>query len=177
MVDKKNAAVSDPEVRARPPAEPRPPRKASDSFWGELFQFGLYKRSQGRIARQVTFFALVVLFALGCWSLNLHLSPRWLLGWTGIELSDNANDAIRYGIVFALLALGIWFSFRLVNAPRFADFLIAVEAEMNKVSWPTRQELFRSSIVVIVLLFILTLVLFVYDIVWNALFKWLGILG
>ena len=40
--------------------------------------------------------------------------------------------------------------FRLVNLPKFADFLIAVEAEMNKVSWPTRTELFRSSVVVIV---------------------------
>ena len=33
--------------------------------------------------------------------------------------------------------------------PAFADFLIAVEAEMNKVSWPTRTELFRGSMVVI----------------------------
>ncbi len=34
--------------------------------------------------------------------------------------------------------VGLWLCFRLVNMPRFADFLIAVEAEMNKVSWPTR---------------------------------------
>ena len=33
-----------------------------------------------------------------------------------------------------------------VNLPVFADFLIAVEAEMNKVSWPTRGELFRGSV-------------------------------
>ena len=70
--------------------------------------------------------------------------------------------------------LGVWFSFRLVNVPRFADFLIAVEAEMNKVSWPTRKELFRSSIVVIVVFLLLTAVLFVYDIVWRLLFEALG---
>jgi preprotein translocase subunit SecE len=75
------------------------------------------------------------------------------------------------------LAIGVWFSFRLVNVPRFADFLIAVEAEMNKVSWPTRPELFRSSVVVIVLLLLLTVVLFVYDIAWRFLFEALGILG
>ena len=36
-----------------------------------------------------------------------------------------------------LLAAGLWASYRLVNVPAVADFLIAVEAEMNKVSWPT----------------------------------------
>jgi preprotein translocase subunit SecE len=164
MNNKKNAVASETPIRPRLPAEPRPPRQGPGSLWSELFQLGVYKRSQGRIARQVTFFALVVLFALGCWRLSVFLG-NWL------------SDAVRYGIAFALLAAGVWFSFRLVNAPRFADFLIAVEAEMNKVSWPSRSELFRSSIVVIVLLMILTAVLFVYDIVWSALFKALGILG
>jgi preprotein translocase subunit SecE len=152
---------------------------ASGSIFSELFQFGVYKRSQGRIARQVTFFVLVVLFAVACWSLSGHLSPSGMLGAIGIELLPDSptSNAIRFGIPAILLAIGVWFSFRLVNIPRFADFLIAVEAEMNKVSWPTRSELFRSSMVVIVLLFLLTAVLFVYDIVWRFLFEWIGILG
>ena len=152
---------------------------ASGSMFSELFQFGVYKRSQGRIARQVTFFVAVVLIAVGCWSLSSYLSPSALLGWMGIEISADspASNAIRYGIPAVLLAIGVCLSFRLVNLPRFADFLFAVEAEMNKVSWPTRNELFRSSIVVIVLLFLLTGVLFVYDIVWRFLFEWIGILG
>ena len=37
---------------------------------------------------------------------------------------------------------------------QFADFLIAVEAEMTKVSWPSRGELVRSSIVVILVIFL-----------------------
>ena len=53
-------------------------------------------------------------------------------------------------------------SYRVVNVPGFADFLIAVEAEMNKVSWPTRTELFRASMVVLILIFALAVVLFVY---------------
>ena len=36
--------------------------------------------------------------------------------------------------------------------PAFADFLIAVEAEMNKVSWPTRHELIRASMVVMLVM-------------------------
>jgi len=40
------------------------------------------------------------------------------------------------------------------------DFLIAVEAEMNKVSWPSRAELVRSAAVVIFVIFLLATVLF-----------------
>ena len=60
--------------------------------------------------------------------------------------------------------------------PRFADFLIAVEAEMAKVSWPTRGELFRSSLVVLFTIFALAAVLSVFDVLWNWLFRGLGIL-
>ena len=64
---------------------------------------------------------------------------------------------------------GVWFCFRLVNLPKFADFLIAVEAEMSKVSWPTRAELMRGSVVVIVTLVFLAAMLTVYDSIWQSL--------
>jgi preprotein translocase subunit SecE len=63
-----------------------------------------------------------------------------------------------------------------VNIPRFADFLIAVEAEMNKVSWPARQELIRSSLVVIFVIFAMAIALFGFDLVWGGVFEWLGVL-
>jgi preprotein translocase subunit SecE len=47
--------------------------------------------------------------------------------------------------------------------PTFADFLISVEGEMNKVSWPSRSELFRASLVVILVIFFLAALLFAYD--------------
>ncbi len=53
--------------------------------------------------------------------------------------------------------------------PTFADFLISVEGEMNKVSWPSRAELFRASLVVILVIFFLAAVLFCYDL----LLRWL----
>ena len=71
----------------------------------------------------------------------------------------------------------MWASYRLVNVPAFADFLIAVEAEMNKVSWPTRMELFRASMVVLIMMFALGFILAGYDIFWKLLLSWgLGIL-
>ena len=53
--------------------------------------------------------------------------------------------------------------------------MIAVEAEMNKVSWPARAELYRSSFVVIFVLFSLSAVLFGFDVVWRVLFQLIGV--
>jgi preprotein translocase SecE subunit len=59
-----------------------------------------------------------------------------------------------------------WMSWRIVNWPAFADFLIATEAEMNKVSWTTRKRLVQDTIVVLVTVILLTVFLFVVDILW-----------
>jgi len=74
-----------------------------------------------------------------------------------------------------LVAIGMWFSFRLVNWRKFADFLISVEAEMTKVSWPTKTELYRASMVVIFTMAFLALLLFAYDLVWQAIFDGIGV--
>ena len=129
----------------------------------ELFSLGVYKRSQGRIARQVTFGILAVVIALGAWRLSVY------------ELGSNAW--MRFGLPGALLLLGWWIAFRLVNLPSFADFLIAVEAEMNKVSWPSRGELFRAVLVVIFFIVFLAAILAVYDIVWRVLLTALGVVS
>jgi preprotein translocase subunit SecE len=70
-----------------------------------------------------------------------------------------------------VLVGGLWASFRVVQMPNFADFLISVEAEMNKVSWPSRSELVRASMVVILMIFILAAVLFCYDLAWKFLLE------
>jgi preprotein translocase SecE subunit len=68
-----------------------------------------------------------------------------------------------------LLALTIWFAWRLVNMPTFADFLIATEAEMNKVSWSSRRRLFQDTIVVLVTVVLMAGYLFVMDVAWQQL--------
>lgn len=138
---------------------------AKSSLLREVFQLGLYKRSQGRITRQATFGVITAVFALAAWRLNdfMH-TMQW------------GNWVVQYAVPTLLLVAGGWFSFRLVNLPRFADFLIAVEAEMYKVSWPTRTELYRHSVVVIVVIFLLVVVLYAYDIIWRFLFQLLGVL-
>ncbi len=133
------------------------------TFIQQLFQIGVYKRSQGRIARQVTFAALAITIALGLWRLSTTLK---LAKWVG-----DLNDIGLYLWLPGLLLLAaLWVIYRAVNLPNFADFLIAVEAEMNKVSWPGRTELFRASLVVLVTILVLAALLATFDFAWAALF-------
>lgn len=156
------------------------------AFLQELFHVGIYKRTQGRVARQVTFFAVAVIVAIAIYGLwetlgsNLTRWPgSWLAYWNlgrNEAVEAVVRQGMHHGLPFLLLLLGLWAGYRLVNVPRFADFLIAVEAEMNKVSWPTRSELYRSSIVVLVTIFALAMVLFTFDLFWNKFFTWIGVL-
>lgn len=134
-----------------------------NAFIREMFRTTLFKRNQGRIVRQVTFSAVAVAVALGLWRMNA-------------TFSQEVDATIRYVLTGILLAAGVWMAYRLVNVPQFADFLIAVEAEMAKVSWPTRTEVYRSSAVVLLMIFSLAVVLFVFDFLWSQLFQWIGVL-
>jgi len=129
------------------------------AFVQELFRFDLYKRSQGKIARQVTFAAMALIIALAAWCLNDYYAGK------------GSSNLWRYALPIVVLVGGLWASFRLVQLPSFADFLISVEAEMNKVTWPTWHELVRASIVVILMIFFLAGVLFAYDLAWKFLLE------
>jgi len=137
---------------------------ASFSLWRELFQLGVYKRSQGQIARQITFAVLVLIVAVGAWRLS-----RTMFG--------GAQGSQFFATLGLVVIVGVWLCYRVVNLPRFADFLIAVQAEMNKVSWPTRGELIRSSIVVIVVIVGLAIILGGYDLFWRTVLYWLGVVA
>jgi preprotein translocase subunit SecE len=133
------------------------------NFWRTLFQVGLYKRSQGRLVRRTTFWALAITVVLGAWSMSNFLRSR-------------AEPAVQYGAVSLMIAGGAWICFRVVNQPQFAEFLISVESEVAKVSWPTWRELRRSSTVVIMTMFGLAAVLFFYDILWQRVLQLFGVL-
>jgi preprotein translocase subunit SecE len=134
----------------------------------ELLRTGIYKRTQGRITRQVTCAAIWLSAAAGCWQLyiTLHNTP-WIAGALG---------GIEYWLPTLLAVLLVWLGYRLVNYPPFTDFLIGVEAEMAKVSWPGRTELVRASIVVLVMIFGLAVVLYGFDWFWRSAFQLIGVI-
>src|SRR3954454_17415344 len=109
--------------------------RGGNSGWmqalNELLKTDIYKRSQGRLVRQFTCLAIWVAVALAAYQTHVALKASRI----------NLSSGVIYGLPVAIMMVGVWIGFRVVNLPAFADFLIAVEAEMNKVSWPSRTEL------------------------------------
>lgn len=134
-------------------------------LFGSMLQSGLYKAQQGRVVRQVTFVSIAIVALLIAWDVSQ------------ITFLEDMGKNVG-GIVGGVLsALGLWFAYRIVNYPPFADFLIAVEAEMKKVSWPAWPELWKASLVVIFVIFSMALSLWLFDLLWTYLFQLIGIRG
>ena len=60
----------------------------------------------------------------------------------------------------------------LLNRPRVVDFLSAVETELRKVSWPTRQQVLGSAAVVIITMIALAAYLFLVDAGLTGIIRW-----
>ena len=127
----------------------------------ELFRFGLYKSRQGRMVRQATFVCLALLAGFGSFALSGQLQ--------GV-MSGNA----QMGAPLVVWALCCWIAFRAVNVPKFADFLISVEAELERIVWPTREQVIQATVVVLVVMFSLGIFLTMADLIWKELFGFIG---
>jgi preprotein translocase subunit SecE len=132
-------------------------------FFGNFLKGDPYKPTQGWNARLWTAIGLGALVVAGLYTLHTHVLESSAIG-------------PRLGVPAILGAALAWVIYRLVNFPPFADFLIATEAEMNKVSWITWPDLKRATVVVIVTVLILALYLFAVDLLWQALLKFFGVL-
>lgn len=137
----------------------------------------VYKKGQGMITRSVAG-CLVFAFALfGCYSLYEY--PAQEGTWWGMSLiSVEALDIdMNWGFVVSTLvalALGVADYTFVFNHPKSADFLIEVEAELKKVSWPAKHEYLNSSFVVILSVVILSLWLVFSDTVIGFVLSRLG---
>jgi preprotein translocase SecE subunit len=146
-----------------------------DQGW---FSAAAYKRTQGQRVRRGTILGILILLGSGIFTLLNHRtlvagSANWEVslpfthGKTFVLLPD-----LQFTVPLLLAAAGLWFSYRIVNFPTFADFLIATEAELNKVSWTTRKRLIQDTIVVLTTMLLLTGFLFVMDSIWINVLSW-----
>ena len=120
--------------------------------------FDIYKRGQGKYTRLCSAFGAALIAGLGCLQLYRKLQA-WDLGlW--IETMVPAG-------LFVVLALLI---FWLVNKPSIADFMVAAESEMKKVSWSSRKEIAVSTVIVIVLVILLASFLGATDLSFRVFF-------
>lgn len=146
------------------------------------FSWTTYKRSQGQRVRRGTMLGILVLAGCGIYTLLNHRTLEtgardWRIpvpfsaGHSFVLLPD-----LQFTVPILLALASFWIAWRVVNFPVFTDFLIATEAELNKVSWTTRKRLIQDTIVVLVTVFLLTFFLFVADVVWAQVLTKLTVL-
>jgi len=133
------------------------------------FALARYKRSQGRVTRQLTAATLSLIVLFGVYTLYQKLL-------TEFSADDGLEKQLPLMVAVSITVIGLWATFRIIHWPRFADFLISVEAEMDKVTWSDWDELKRSTAVVLFAMVFLTLVLFVFDVFWQKVFTSTGVL-
>ncbi|MFN0197190.1 MAG: preprotein translocase subunit SecE [Planctomycetaceae bacterium] len=133
------------------------------TIWGTLTEATFYKRNQGRLIRQLTAVALGLVVITGSYTLSQAFLQEY-------------SRSIKVGVPMLLIALGLWLVFRIVNLPRFADFLISVEGEVDKIAWASRAELIRSTLVVLGTMFLMGFLLLFFDFFWQLLFTAINVL-
>lgn len=162
-------------------------RPASERWLVEVerqgwFTAAPYKRGQGLRVRRGTILGILILAGCGIYTLLQHNTLasgplNWQLpvpfteGRSLILLPD-----VALTVPLLLAAASLWLAYRVVHLPVFADFLIATEAELNKVSWTTRKRLVQDTIVVMVTVVLLTAFLFVVDQAWAFILTKVGVI-
>jgi preprotein translocase SecE subunit len=134
------------------------------------FSTASYKRSLGQRARRLTILGLLLLGGSGVYSLMFGgtLPHEVSLSLPLEELKSIVilPDA-QFTVPLILLGLTLWVAWRAVNVPEFAEFLIATEAEMNKVSWTPKKRLAQDTVVVLTTTLIMALFLLLVDLFWG----------
>lgn len=97
--------------------------------------FKIYKRGQGKNSRLGSALVAFAIVAIGCWNLYGQL----------LEYGIWVQTMVPVVVCGVLAGLIYW----LMNKPVIADFLIAAEGEIKKVSWSSRKEITNSTIIVI----------------------------
>ena len=131
-----------------------------------------YKKGQGSTGRLIALVCCVGLVLWGGHSLWTLLEgyaaltkELLVLPHTGLQI----DLALIIALVVAIAGIvGVAWLF---NRPKLVDLLVETEAEMKKVSWPSRQEAWNSAVIVVVTVIVLMSLLFVYDFVLNQILK------
>lgn len=129
----------------------------------------IYKSGQGYYTRLVSAIAAGVVVAIGCYLL-----------WQKLGAVDIANATTRL-LVQVLVPLAVfagfsWLIYWVVNKPVVADFMIAAEGEMKKVSWSSRKEIAVSTTVVIFVVIAMSALMAVTDVFFQVFFRAIKVL-
>lgn len=121
-------------------------------------QLYIYKRGHGYYTRLWTAIACILLAGIGCYKLSLKLS-----------LVDNM--LVQYLVPAFIWAVLAWCVYKLSNRESIADFLIAAEGELKKVSWSTRAQVVASTMIVIFVVALMSVLLGAVDVIFRLFFE------
>ena len=122
----------------------------------------IYRKTQGRWTRLGTVIGVGILVVVGAW-------------YAWYELAGMSSPVLRSAIPVAIMAVCFFVLLRVVNSKKPADFMIATEGEMKKVSWSSKKEIVGSTKVVIVVVLLMGAILFLVDYGFRLFFKWTGV--
>ena len=128
--------------------------------------WSIYKPGQGYYTRMLS--------AIGAGTLVL-CGVAWIWG----KMDPMASETrIFWQAGMATLVITIFgaFLYWLFNKPSVAEFMIATEAEMKKVNWPSRREIVGSTAVVITGTVFFALFILLFDVLFSLLFRTMGVL-
>ncbi|UCC22317.1 MAG: preprotein translocase subunit SecE [Planctomycetota bacterium] len=123
--------------------------------------FDIYKRGQGKYTRLCSAFGAAIVAGLGCLQLYRKLD--------GTDLGLWVKTMVPAGLFVGFSLLIFW----LANKPSVADFMVAAEGEMKKVSWSSRKEIAVSTFIVIMVVILMAVLLGITDLVFQVFFGWL----
>ncbi len=130
----------------------------------------IYKPGQGYYTRMLSAIGSGMLVLAGAAWLYLTVMPRYFGNHEQLTY-------IRSGAAAGLIVLMAITIYLVLNRPRVVDFMIAVEAEMKKVNWPSKKEVIGSTWVVILGTLLIALLLFVINFLFGSFFIWIKILA
>ena len=129
-----------------------------------LFSFETHRSKQGYRTR-VTVFSVYILLLL----LIFERFYNNFVDYLGVNFCVGVN--------LFLLAIATWVGFRVLQYSPVVDFLVNIDDESEKVTWPTWPELTRSTLVVLVCMCFFSAYLFLCDFVWQFVLRSLSILN
>lgn len=141
--------------------KPAPSQRPSSS--GNYFT--VYRPHQGGWTRLGTAIGSVLFIAATAMFLAYEVS-------TAAKWSTKVTAIVVLVWVIGSSVLAWWAQ----NKPLHVEFLIDTDSEMKKVNWTSRKELIGSTKIVILFMFVMSLMLFVIDLLFQFFFHSIGVL-
>ena len=121
----------------------------------------IYRKTQGRWTRLGTVAGVGILVVVGAW-----------YAWQQLA---GLSPIVRTAIPLVIMGACFYVLLRVVNSKKAADFMIATEGEMKKVSWSSKKEIIGSTKIVIATLLIMGVILFCVDLFFSKFMKIVGV--